>query len=102
MNPNGLACYPKSFKSTLVSEEKICFQFSNPQVKLRQWDEEGCVVLPNTVPALPIPITGIDLSVVAVGCNLETIIELQVALNEACREHAQRFDNSPFKDSAYV
>lgn len=98
MNPNGFAAYPKSFRGTMVSERKICLQFNSPQVKLRKWSDEGIVKLPNTQRALPVPVSGIDLSVLAVGCPLETIIELRQALDAACKEHAEKFENSPFKE----
>jgi hypothetical protein len=97
MNPNGIACYPKSFRATLVSEKKICLQFNNPQVKLRKWSDEGCIKLPSTEKALPLTTSGIDMSVIAVGCPLETIIELKTAIDAACQEHAERFPDSPFK-----
>jgi len=97
MNPNGFAAYPKSFRGTVVSEKKICFQFNAPQVKLRKWSDEGCIKLPNTHRALPVPTVGVDISVLAVGCPLETVIELRDALNLAIAEHADRFPDSPFR-----
>jgi len=93
-HPVGVSAYPQSFRGCKVSKGKICLQFNDPQLKLRLLGTKGEMLPKNTgdfTKVLPVPETGVDIEVIAVGCNLKTIVELKKLLEEAIAEHEQLY-----------
>lgn len=89
---HGIASYPKNFAGCVVSENKICLQFGNPELKLRVDDEfkdnlkrdGGYYILPVSANSTPI-------RTLAVGCRLDVVNDLQNQLLDAYAEHIAKF-----------
>lgn len=86
---HSLANYPKNFLGCVVSPTKICLQFEDVQVKLRVKEGAEYIKLPDTSKALPIPHTGTEVDITAVGCQMPVLEELQSALIEAYIKYGQ-------------
>ena len=91
---NSLANYPSKFLGCVVSNHKICLQFGDVTSKLRFKEGAEYVKMPDTVKAIPIKTTGTDVDILAVGCPLPVLFELQLKLVQACGEHISRFEDS--------
>lgn len=90
---HGLACYPISYRGHVVSENKICIQFNNPQIKVRPMGELDDLIKPSWGDkALPIDRLGTDVGFIAVGIPLEVHEDLLFNLLESYEEHINRFD----------
>lgn len=88
---HSLANYPKKFLGCVVSPTKICLQFEGVQSKLRFKQGAHYVKLHDTTKALPISISGTDVDIVAVGCQMPVIEELQGYLIQAYRNYASLY-----------
>lgn len=99
--PFGLAVYPKDIGGFVVSENKICIQYSFPQVKLRTLglDPEALPKDINTDRYSKAHTQGTDYAVVSVGCQLSEVLQLQANLIAAYMEHKDRFNNADFLKS---
>lgn len=86
----GVASYPKKFKMFVISPLKICFQYSDIQVKLRTLgqDPKGLRKHERThEPLLDISTSGTDLAEIAVGHHIKLVEELAFNLIEALRQY---------------
>lgn len=93
---HGIACYPKSFRGCVVSENKICLQFDNPDVKLRV-DESKRKELTtvNGHATMAISADNTAMRFIAVGCRLDVINDLQNQLIDAYATHEATFGMTP-------
>lgn len=73
---HSLANYPKEFITCVVTKGKICLQFGNVDVKLRYKEGGEYIKLPCTTKALPIPVTGTKVDIVAIGCPVPVIFSM--------------------------
>lgn len=106
----GLACYPKSWRGTVVSPTKICIQFNNADLMLRPLDGD-LKMLPKQALTLRhyIEINTSEkdqsIGVLAVGCQMPEIEGLQHELIQAYEKYAKNYldvytstYNKTFKD----
>jgi hypothetical protein len=84
---HSIANYPKAFHGYVVSPTKICFQFEDVQSKLRFKEGGAYVKLPNTIKALPVPVSGVEVDILAVGCQMPVLELLCANMIEAFREY---------------
>lgn len=86
---HNLASYPKTWIGTMISPTKICLQWSQPLVKLRVFNNEtkDLIKLPNTDKAATIPTQGCEFNILAVGCQLPVIEDLQMTLLDSYRQY---------------
>lgn len=101
---HSLACYPVSWRGTVVSPTKICLQFNNPELKVRVFnrDTSDLVKLPNTDRAMVISSKGTEVDCVAVGCQMPVIEALQMELLDSYvkygRIHKDTYNETYCKD----
>jgi hypothetical protein len=105
--PYALAQYPKSYLGYKVSPYKICIQFNNPLVKLRTLgnDRKQLPKLPDLKCYFPVTDEGKELEIIATGCLMPTIEDMQLDLISAYKEYYQAHKeyykenyNKDFKD----
>jgi hypothetical protein len=84
---HSIANYPKTFHGYVVSPTKICFQFEDVQSKLRFKEGGEYVKLPNTTKALPVPITGVQVDLLSVGCQMPVLELLCENMIDAFKEY---------------
>lgn len=93
---HGVAAYPKSFRGTLVSENKICIQFDNPDLKLRvDSDSTEGLTKVNGSYMIGISANNTPVRFIAVGCRLDLINDLQNQLIDAYMEHEATYGLTP-------
>jgi hypothetical protein len=93
---HGIASYPKSFRGCVVSENKICLQFDNPDLKLRvDADHKENLTTVNGSYTLKVSADNTPVRFLAVGCRLDTINDLQNQLIDAYMEHEATFGQTP-------
>jgi hypothetical protein len=80
---HSLANYPSQFLGCVISPTKICLQFEEVTAKLRFKEGASYVKLPSTHKALPISVSGTAVDILAVGCQMPVIEDLQAALLSA-------------------
>lgn len=87
--PHSLSNYPKGFHGYVVSPHKICIQFKDVNTKLRvaYRDTSDLVKLPTTEKAMPITPNGVGIDILAIGCEMPTIEDLQGRLISAYEEY---------------
>lgn len=88
---HSIANYPTRFLCCVVSPTKICIQFEDVQSKLRFKDGASYVKLPDTTKALPISTTGTEVDILAVGCQMPTIVQLQMELLHAYERYSDQY-----------
>ncbi len=90
MELHKLANYPTGFGGTVVSPTKICIQYTNVQTKLRINKASGVLLMktPDSHKALGIRDDGTDIGVLAVGCQLPVLEEVQLGLIAAYKTYA--------------
>lgn len=94
MIKHSIANYPLRFFGYVVSPTKICLQFEDVFSKLRFKQGADYIKMPDTIKALPIKITGTDVDILAVGCQLPVIEELQRSLIAAYVEYGTQHSNT--------
>lgn len=93
--PYGLACYPNNWFQAKVSRTKICIQFQGVDMKLRSLSHD-LNPLPKRVSDQQryIPITtteGDSVEILAVGCQMPVIEDLQMQLIDAYNHYARHY-----------
>jgi hypothetical protein len=91
----SLALYPKSWKQTRVSENKICIQFNSADAKVRCPFEEQKLELPNRSEYglfLPLRTVEDNVSCIAVGIQMPLWEDTLLGILDAFDEHLTRFD----------
>lgn len=87
--PYAFAQYPQTFIGCKVSPTKICMQFGDPTIKLRIMDGDRKMLpkQPSCHPYAEVTENGVDFSVIATGCQMPVIEELQRGLCVAYDEY---------------
>jgi len=105
MLKHSLANYPKEFLGYVISPTKICIQFSEVSTKLRFKEGGQYIKLLDTSKALPIKTTSTEIDILAVGCQMPVLENLQMSLIKAYKEYKIRHEkeykekyNKEFKD----
>jgi len=89
---HGIAAYPKAFRGCVVSENKICIQFDNPELKLRaDAEHKQNLTSKNGYDILEVSGNNTPVRFIAVGCRLDIINDLQNQLIDAYAEHEAKF-----------
>ena len=83
MIKHSIANYPESFLGCVVSPTKICVQYKEVESKLRYVEGGEYIKLPNTSKALPISVHGTEVDILAVGCQMPVLEDIQFGLIEA-------------------
>lgn len=92
----SLALYPKEWRASKVSENKICIQFNNVDAKVRCPAEEQKLELPNRSEyGLFLPMRTIEdnVSCIAVGIQMPLWEPTLINILDAFDEHLMKFDN---------
>lgn len=88
---HSFANYPTSFRGCKVSPTKICMQFNNAEIKLRQnANSKSEYELPKNEMNERYVATstgGIDIGCTAIGCQMPTLEECQFELMRAYKEY---------------
>lgn len=91
---HGIAAYPTKWRDFLVSQEKICIQFSDLQAKTRinKCHEDQ---LQKTVGGWQMPIRhdGTDINFLAVGVPIGIHKIMQLELLKAYEDHISKYGN---------
>ncbi len=104
---HSFANYPKGFEGTVISSHKICLQFKDVEVDLRiaYKDTSDLIKLPDTKHALPVVSDGVNIHILAVGCEWPVLEQLQDQLIESYIKYAKihkgaykRLYDKEFKD----
>ena len=92
---HSFANYPKKFLGTVVSPHKICLQFQDVRTTLRvaYRDESDLIKLPSTDPALPVVPSGVGIDILAVGCEMPVLEQLQSALIKAYKIYKEQHND---------
>lgn len=89
MIKHSLANYPKNFLGYVISPTKICIQFAEVDTKLRFKEGGEYIKLPSTEKALPISPKGTPVEIVAVGCQMPVLEDLQNHLLNAYLQYGK-------------
>ncbi len=91
-----LANYPTGFGGTVVSPTKICIQYTGVQTKLRVnvYSKTPIIKTPDSHRAISIRDDGTDIGVLAVGCQLPVLEQVQMGLIEAYRSYAREHSDT--------
>lgn len=96
---HSLANYPQRYIGLVVSPHKICLQFEEVVVKTRiaYHDTSDLLELRGMNPSMPIPTTGAEIHILAIGTPIQEIIELQRSLISAYKEYYNTHKDYFFK-----
>lgn len=91
---HGIAAYPTEWRDLFISENKICFQFNNPELKTRAIEtratdliREGCGY------SLPINTHGTIVEFIAIGVQMPLHKVMQDKLLDAYFKHIEMFND---------
>lgn len=87
MLKHSLANYPLKFLGYVISPTKICLQFEEVTTKLRFKQGADYIKLPSTAKALAIEPTGTSVDILAVGCQMPVLKDMQHQLIHSYRTY---------------
>lgn len=97
---HSLAVYPLQWKDYLISERKICLQFTGVQCKTRVNQEKNNDLKKTTrgTYEMPIDAHGTSINTLAIGIPLCLYPEVLFNILKAVKEHAERFKEYNLKE----
>lgn len=89
---HGIAAYPLSFKTYVVSEKKICIQFEGVQCKARPvGNQDDMERGPDGTKQIEINTRGTEIGTLAVGIPLDMYPELLQNIERALKENEEKY-----------
>lgn len=93
MIKNSIANYPLSFVGCKVSPTKICVQYGEVTSKLRYREGAEYIKVLGVVKSMPIRTDGTEVDVLAVGCQMPVLEQVQAGLIDAYIEYGTLYSD---------